>query len=770
MENDLMRLHGARMADNGYAIVPIAAAKKFPGEFQNGRWWPLKGWEMMAVTGTPEPLIDIWANYPGCGVGIACGGKTGVIGVDVDILDPVVANAVRNLIEARLGVTPLVRVGKAPKVLLVYRTTEPMEKLSYQPIEVLASGQQFVAYGVHPDTGLPYHWPDENPTDTPLDALPLVSPAQVEAAVQEAYTLVPEELRPKRLLSSDNGQDTGHHVPSSDSAKATPEAIREALLHIPNPDLPWDDWKRVLMATFAASHGDEAAYFDFLEWSRKSTKHNDTATRKEWTSCRASPPRSLGFGTLYYMARQHGWMPSAGLVFNVDKLVDDVDISGFENMPMDTSVGPFAEPKVTTTGNAHAVMPIVGEHPPPDRFSVSSTEIYTQAPPILLPSGVSQLEWEGRFDGAAPREYLVKKLLPRTGVALLSGPSGAGKSFIAVDLAGSLATGKPFFGLRTRYGGTLVLAAEGYATVKERLLAYRKGKYVIDRTIAFYDGIDEPYKPQFPIAVASIGALPHDDCSEMVSLAEGVNAMMMEQLGAPLRLIVIDTFAAAFCLQDENSSVEVTKVMKMLQELSERTNTLVMPVVHHGKTEGTGVRGSTAFEASADARLTVNYSKNEEGEVSWRRVSLGKSRTEETGWCHNFDLDPVVLGTDEDGEQIVSCSISDLGEPTKQSAKEKPEQKANDLLQAIAQVANNTALVDSEGWISAEPVKEAFLATAPGEKSASDDAKRKRWERAVKQAEEDGLVEATGSRQNRRIRKVRTPDDDPPKEGGPSVQ
>jgi len=331
MENNFMRLHGARMADNGYAIVPLAAGQKWPGEFENGRWWPRKGWEIIAQTGTPEPLIDIWANYPGCGVGIVCGGKTGVIGVDIDVLDAEIAGAVRQSIEGMLGVTPLVRVGKAPKVLLVYRTTEPMEKLSYQPIEVLATGQQFVAYGVHPDTGLPYSWPEENPTDTPLDAIPLVTPAQVEAAVRVAFELIPEEMRAKRF--QDSGQDKGQHVPSGDTARAMPEAIREALAHIPNPDVSWDDWKRVLMATFAASHGDEDAYFDFLDWSRKSRKNNDTVTRKEWTSCRASPPRSLGFGTLHYLATQHGWVPSAGLVFNTSKDVSDVDISGFDAMP-----------------------------------------------------------------------------------------------------------------------------------------------------------------------------------------------------------------------------------------------------------------------------------------------------------------------------------------------------------------------------------------------------------------------------------------------------
>jgi len=208
-----MRLHGHRMADGGYSIVPLAAGQKWPGEYQNGRWWPKKDWQFLALTKTPEPLIDIWSNYPGCGVGIACGGQSGVIGIDIDILDAEVAGAVRRKFEELLGPTPLERVGKAPKVLLVYRETERMEKLSMQPIEVLAQGQQFVAYGVHPDTGMPYQWPNENPVDTPVDAVPLVTPQQVREAAQAAFALIPEELRPKRLTAASDAP----HVSSKDT-------------------------------------------------------------------------------------------------------------------------------------------------------------------------------------------------------------------------------------------------------------------------------------------------------------------------------------------------------------------------------------------------------------------------------------------------------------------------------------------------------------------------------------------------------------------------
>jgi len=338
-----MRLHGLRMADAGYCIVPLAAGQKWPGEYSNGRWWNMKAWEFLARTPTPEQLIEnIWSNWPGCGIGIACGGYSRVIGVDIDVLDAEISGAIRRKFEELLGPTPLVRVGKAPKVLLAYRTTEPMEKLSFQPIEVLATGQQFVAFGVHPDTGLPYTWTNESPVETPVESLPLVTPAQVRAAVEAAYALVPVEMRPKRLSQTEQTA----HTSNQDAAPATPAAIAEALQHIPNGDVSWDDWKRVLMATFGASHGSEAAYFDFLDWSRKSAKHSDDTTRREWTSCRSSPPRSLGFGTLHHLAREHGWVPSLGLAFNVAKDVSDVDISGFDAMPVEMPPAIPAVPKV----------------------------------------------------------------------------------------------------------------------------------------------------------------------------------------------------------------------------------------------------------------------------------------------------------------------------------------------------------------------------------------------------------------------------------------
>ena len=83
------------------------------------------------------------------------------------------------------------RVGRWPKRLLVYRTLEPFPKLKIPGLEILGAGQQFVAFGVHPDIGQPYDWPlGESPLDIPIGALPLVDQEVCAEFMAEAAALI----------------------------------------------------------------------------------------------------------------------------------------------------------------------------------------------------------------------------------------------------------------------------------------------------------------------------------------------------------------------------------------------------------------------------------------------------------------------------------------------------------------------------------------------------------------------------------------------------
>ena len=131
--------------------------------------------------------FGISPDYPG--LGIACGA---VVGADIDIRDAELAAAVEALVRERLGDTPLRRVGQAPKVLLLYRADgQPLRKAmtdvflkdeTKAQVEFMASGQQVVGYGIHPDTNEPYTWSGETPDTVPAADLPAVSQEQVAGA------------------------------------------------------------------------------------------------------------------------------------------------------------------------------------------------------------------------------------------------------------------------------------------------------------------------------------------------------------------------------------------------------------------------------------------------------------------------------------------------------------------------------------------------------------------------------------------------------------
>ena len=71
-----------------------------------------------------------------------------------------------------LGPAP-VRIGRAPKSLLVYRTAEPFARVAailHGPegvkhlVEVLGKGRQFLVHGQHPG-GFAYTWPNDHLVD-----------------------------------------------------------------------------------------------------------------------------------------------------------------------------------------------------------------------------------------------------------------------------------------------------------------------------------------------------------------------------------------------------------------------------------------------------------------------------------------------------------------------------------------------------------------------------------------------------------------------------
>src|SRR5262245_42113720 len=178
-------------------------------------------------------------------------------------------------------------------------------------------------------------------------------------------------------------------------------------------------------------------------------------------------------------------------------------------------------------------------------------------------------------------EWLVKNVLPRRGIGLMSGQWSSAKTFMALELAYCVYTGKQFAGHRIkRQGGTLFLAAEaaGDLQVRSRALALSRKTTGL---LPFAWIADVP-KLSDPKALSQIEAI-----------AKQVDQDMKNKFNLPLALIIIDTMSAAAGFQDENSAAHVQPIMNTLGDLARRTDTHVLAIDHLGKSTDAGTRGST---------------------------------------------------------------------------------------------------------------------------------------------------------------------------------
>ncbi len=312
-DTSFMARFGARLVTNGYAILPIGPGTKKPGRFQRGAWADYPEWNRHAERGTTEVEVATWASWPDCGIGIVGGA---VAAVDIDIAeDAELALQIERLARERLGDTPALRIGRAPKRMLVYRTAAPFRGIKRHPLEVLCLGQQFLAYAIHPDTGAPYAWPEEGLADIDITDLPEITAEAAVAFLDEAYALLPENLRQRGLASNAPASD----IARSHSQIGTLPAIESALAWLPNAELDYDSWMRVGMALKGAL-GEVGAEI-FADWSAQATKDVPATTIKAWASFK---PDRIGAGTIYHLAMERGWQPDPDLRLD-GSLPDDAD-------------------------------------------------------------------------------------------------------------------------------------------------------------------------------------------------------------------------------------------------------------------------------------------------------------------------------------------------------------------------------------------------------------------------------------------------------------
>ena len=280
MIENFMGDFGPMLIENGYNIIPVSKGTKRPA---------IANWSK--IKSTPE-LIESWDADASIGI------TTGeVVAIDIDCYDKHVTNAVVKYCNKNIG-KGIVRIGKAPKALLLFRTDTPMKKSvsaqftdtagNVNAIEILGKGQQLVAYGIHPDTQEEYRWPKACPFTIGVSDLPSINLEQISLLFKEFDHIAPSNWQRKSTISepsttvaaNDNVLSIEHMRPP------TGLSAKDLAKHLAKMDAePYDEWLLVGQALHHEFQASQAGLDQWIKWSENAFSYDgDDALKSRWES------------------------------------------------------------------------------------------------------------------------------------------------------------------------------------------------------------------------------------------------------------------------------------------------------------------------------------------------------------------------------------------------------------------------------------------------------------------------------------------------------
>ena len=289
------------------------------------------------------------------------------------------------------------------------------------------------------------------------------------------------------------------------------------------------------------------------------------------------------------------------------------------------------------------------------------------------------------FVSSPPKSsYLIKSVLPATGLGQVFGSSNVGKSFLLIDLAMHLASGMPWRGFRTKTVPVLYIAAEGMGGLAARMKAWTLHYGSVPAGLFV-----RPYSAQLTVAGAA------------AALAERIASLQL-----PPKLVILDTLAANFGPGDENSAEDMAAAMNGLRALA--GDWLALCAHHSGHADKTRSRGHSSLFAALDVEIQVDR-PDPSGPI---KVAHTKCRDMERMEPLFFRLESVALPwADEDGDPINSAVlVPDEGDtmPEKGPALSGKQARALRLLEDL--YAQRQANIAASGGGSARVTRAEWYA------------------------------------------------------------
>ena len=229
-----------------------------------------------------------------------------------------------------------------------------------------------------------------------------------------------------------------------------------------------------------------------------------------------------------------------------------------------------------------------------------------------------------------PLKWIVRGVLPATGIGAMFGASGSGKSFLALDMLATVASGREWFGNRTKAAPVLYVALEGEAGIAQRVKAYERRKGPIPTGMRFM-----------------LQPLDIRNGKDQADLIAALRAADWPGDG----VLCLDTLNRAAPGMDENDSKDMSDVIGAAKAIQAAIGGMVLVVHHTGKDSTRGMRGHSSLIAALDAAIEVNRTDER------REWKIAKAKDGKDGEAHPFRLEVAMIGEDEDGEPVTSCVV-----------------------------------------------------------------------------------------------------------------
>lgn len=312
-------------------LSKIAAdqAGKAPGRQNAQGTWGGYAWQ----TYDPTPNdIERW-DRSHANIGLKAGKYPAL---DIDVVNESLARIIADMATKALGAAPL-RVGRAPKRLLMYRTDDAIGRMRLrfrdgkgveQLVELLGDGQQYVIAGVHPVTKEPYTL-DQDITARGPRCLRKVGREQVEKFFADLVETL--EMTGCEIIHADTAAERAverSNVNQATLVAPSVERLSAALRMVPNtsehfPDR--DDYIRMGYAIKAAAGPDNEseALALFTEWALSWEDGVNSVENIEADFGRMHPPYELGWDWIEDKARAFGLKPEVTEFDTIDPDDDD---------------------------------------------------------------------------------------------------------------------------------------------------------------------------------------------------------------------------------------------------------------------------------------------------------------------------------------------------------------------------------------------------------------------------------------------------------------